>query len=335
VPDGITMTDLMPETTTENIRTALALAQLPKVGRVRLRKMLAALALDARTGEVNVAEAVRKCAAALKLGEFSPADIDMAVRKADELYVRCEALHVRVHAFAWPSYPQQLARLSDPPALLFSIGPMDSEEAPRVAVIGTRKPTEWGLRTAHACAAQIADAGGVVVSGLALGIDAASHAAVVEHHRPTWAVLAHGLHTVSPSSNRELAKQIVAEGGALLSEYAPGEPAQRFYFVERDRIQAGLVDAVLVIESDVGGGAMHTVRFAHEAGVPVWVTFPHEEMEIAETQATTLPEPHQGTWALLRTKNAVRVESAKALRRMLVEAREARRSSMPIGVPAT
>lgn len=318
------MTSLMPATATDNSRAALALAQLPKVGRVRLRKMLAALAPEARTGEVDVAEAVRKCAAALKLGDFSSTDVDIAVRKADELFAKCEALRVRVHAFAWPSYPQQLARLADPPALMFSIGPVDAEEKPRVAVIGTRHPTEWGLRTAHACAAQIAAAGGVVVSGLALGIDAASHAAVVEHHLPTWAVLAHGLHTVSPSSNRELAKQIVAEGGALLSEYAPGEPAQRFYFVERDRIQAGLVDAVLVIESGVDGGAMHTVRFAREAGIPVWVTFPQEETEVAERQATALPESHQGTWALLRTKNALRVANAKALRRMLAEAVAAR-----------
>jgi DNA processing protein len=316
----------MLETMTQNARAALALAQLPKVGRVRLRKMLSALSADALAGEVNVTDAVRRCSVTLKL-EFSASDIDTAVRRGDELYARCEAIHARVHAFTWPSYPRQLARLADPPALMFSIGPVDAEEKPRVAVIGTRHPTDWGLRTAHACATQIAAAGGVVVSGLALGIDAASHAAVVEHHCPTWAVLAHGLHTVSPSSNRELAREIVAEGGALLSEYAPGEPAQRFYFVERDRIQAGLVDAVLVIESGVDGGAMHTVRFAREAGIPVWVTFPQEEMDVAETRAMELPEPHQGTWALLRTKSAERIANAKALRQKMVEAMEARRAS--------
>jgi DNA processing protein len=321
------MIDRVQETMPQNARVALTLAQLPRIGRARLRKVLNALASDAWGNGVSITDALRRCSEALRIDGFSTTDIDMAARRADELWARCEALHVRVHAYGWPTYPAQLTRLADPPALLFSIGILDREHAPRVAVIGTRKPTEWGLRTAHACAAEIAAAGGVVVSGLALGIDAESHSAVVEHQCPTWAVLAHGLHTVSPSSNRELAKQIVAAGGALLSEYAPGEPAQRFYFVERDRIQAGLVDAVLVIESGVDGGAMHTVRFAHEAGVPVWVTFPHEELEIAETSATTLPEPHQGTWTLLRTKNAVRVASARALRRMLAEAIAARRTA--------
>lgn len=306
-----------------NTRTALALAQLPKVGRVRLRRMLACIAPDATSSEIDVAEAVRRCAR-LQLSAFSAADIDAARRLADEVFERCAALRIRVHAFQWSSYPAQLGRLSDPPALLFSVGTFPDGHAPRVAVIGTRKPTEWGLRTARACAAEVAAAGGVVVSGLALGIDAASHASAVEQHAPTWAVLAHGLHTVSPSSNRDLAKRIIEEGGALLSEYAPDEPAQRSYFVERDRIQAGLVDAVLVIESSNDGGAMHTVRFAQEAGVPVWVTVPNAESDLAETQANLLPESHQGTWGLLRSRAALRVPTAKALGRMLSEAVEAR-----------
>lgn len=320
------MTDHMQEPSANNTRLALALAELPKVGRVRLRRIFETLSDDVQHGDLNIHNTLRACSDALGLRELSASAIDTAVRKADEIYARCEALRVRVHAYRWTSYPQQLARLADPPALLFSIGPLDREQAPRVAVIGTRHPTEWGLKTARACAAQIAEAGGVVVSGLALGIDAASHAAVVECKAPTWAVLAHGLHTVSPASNRDLAKQIIEEGGALLSEYAPGEPAQRFYFVERDRIQAGLADAVLVIESGVDGGAMHTVRFARESGIPVWATFPNDEMDIAETQATTLPEAHQGTWALLRTKNAVRVSGAKTLRRLLQAAMESRAS---------
>ena len=154
-----------------------------------------------------------------------------------------------------------------------------------------------------------------MVSGLALGIDAAAQATSVEHQGPTWAVLAHGLHTVSPSSNRDLAKQIVNQGGALISEYPPGEPAQRHYFVERDRIQAGLSDAVLVIESDIDGGAMHTVRFAREARVPVWVTFPQTKMKTAN--GSDLPESQRGTWELLRKQAAIRVAGVKALDKMV------------------
>jgi DNA protecting protein DprA len=225
-------------------------------------------------------------------------------------------LGATVHFYGLPSYPSLLNRLSEPPALLFSIGQFDPSRKPRVAVIGTRKPTDWGLDTAKQCAGQITDTGGIVVSGLALGIDTAAQAATVEHHGTTWAVLAHGLHTVSPAaSNRELAKKIVEQGGALISEYPPGEPAQRHYFVERDRIQAGLSDAVLVIESDIGGGAMHTVRFAREARIPVWVTCPQAKMETASDN--DLPESQQGTWELLRTNMVTRVAGVKTLDQMV------------------
>jgi len=296
----------------ETIRTVLALSQLPRVGRVKLRQILIRLTSSGNE-ELSLPDIITR----LQLSEFSLADLDSALARADIVLDTCQSLGVSVHAFGSSSYPSQLNRLSEPPALLFSIGQFDPNRKPRVAVIGTRKPTPWGTKTAKACAAQIADAGGVVVSGLALGIDAVAQTASVEHQGPTWAVLAHGLHTVSPSSNRELAKQIVEHGGALISEYPPGESAQRHYFVERDRIQAGLADAVLVIESGIDGGAMHTVRFAQQARVPVWVTFPNTKLNT--TNARDLPEPQQGTWELLRANTATRVPSVKTLDKMVRE----------------
>jgi DNA processing protein len=299
----------MVETTTRSI---LALSELPRVGRVKLRTILTRLTSSSSAG-LPLPEMI----AQLQLSEFSQDDLDSALARADVMLDACHSLGVTIHAFGSSSYPSQLKRLSEPPALLFSIGRFDPNRKPRVAVIGTRKPTPWGRKTARACAAQIADAGGVVVSGLALGIDTVAQTASVEHQGPTWAVLAHGLHTVSPSSNRELAKQIAEQGGALISEYPPGESAQRHYFVERDRIQAGLSDAVLVIESGIDGGAMHTVQFARQARVPVWVTFPNTRLNT--TNARDLPEPQQGTWELLRVNTATRVRSVKALDKMVRE----------------
>ena len=294
----------------EAIQTVLALSQLPRVSRVRLRQACARLSWDEHAG-ASLSDVVAR----LQLSGFSTTDLDSARARADMLLDKCQSLAVMVHPFGSPSYPTQLERLSEPPALLFSKAPFDPKRKPRIAVIGTRKPTPWGTETAKACAGQIADAGGVVISGLALGIDAAAQAAAVEHNGPTWAVLAHGLHTISPSSNRELAKQIVEHGGVLISEYPPGEPAQRHYFVERDRIQAGLADAVLVIESGVDGGAMHTVRFAQQARVPVWVTFPTSKMQAMNR--SDLPESQQGTWELLRAMAATRVSSVKSLDKMV------------------
>jgi DNA processing protein len=298
----------------DNIRTVLALSSLPRVGRATLKNLLEQLKDRAKRklAFLEVVEELREM-----IPPFSRTDLDAAVARADELVIRCEALGVSVHPFGWPSYPSQLARLAKPPAILFSVGQFESSRNPRIAVIGTRKPTNWGLKTARACAAEVVEFNGVVVSGLALGIDAAAHAATVHHSGPTWAVLAHGLHTVSPSSNRELAKQIVEKGGALISEYPPGEPAQRHYFVERDRIQAGLCDAVLVIESGINGGSMHTVTFAQDAHVPVWVTFPQTKVHDAETRLDDLPETQQGTWQLLNARKASRVSTIKSLNRML------------------
>jgi DNA processing protein len=296
----------------DNTRTILALSRLPRIDRVRLRQILGRLASEG-DAELSMSDALTRTREYVP--EFSIVDLDAARAKADELLERCRRLGVTVHPYGWPSYPSQLQRLSEPPALLFSIGRFDFDRKPRIAVIGTRTPTPWGVKTARACAAQVAESQGVVVSGLALGIDAAAHEASLEQDGATWAVLAHGLHTVSPSSNRGLAKAIIDAGGALISEYAPGEPVQRRYFVERDRIQAGLTDAVLVIESGIDGGAMHTVRFAREARVPVWVTFPNAKIQTADRK--NLPEPQQGTWELLRANTGARVATVKGLGKMM------------------
>lgn len=288
-------------------KMALFLRYLPRVGRVRLREFLARLsALD--NEDLSPTDALRL----LRLPALST-DVDSALVRSDVLLEHCQSLDVMVHVFGSRSYPAQLARLANPPAVLFSIGRLDSDRRPRVAVIGTRKPTPWGLETAEACASEIVGEHGVVVSGLALGIDTAAQAASVDCHGVTWAVLAHGLHMVSPSSNRELARRILNDG-ALISEYPPGESARRHHFVERDRIQAGLSDAILVIESGVNGGAMHTVRFAQQAGVPVWVTFPSVD---SVSNHGELPESQRGTWELLRSKKATRVTTGGALRQMV------------------
>jgi DNA protecting protein DprA len=242
------------------------------------------------------------------VGELS---LTAAWDRAGWLLDECTRLGLRVLPFGWPTYPRQLCRLQDAPALLFVRGMLIPETRPRIAVVGTRHPSPWGARTAKACASYVAKVQGVVVSGLARGVDSAAHSGALEARGCTWAVLAHGL-AVAPSSNIELAHRIVEEGGALISEYRPGEPPQRFHFVERDRIQAGLADAVLVIETGTQGGSMHTVRFATSAGVPVWTTFPDKDLGIALKNPGQLKETQRGTWQLLRG-GASRVSTPRML----------------------
>jgi len=295
----------------EATRTALVLSLLPRVGRTRRRQHLARLFWN-RPGLVSsLTDAIER----MPGRQFSQADFNRALERADRILATCRSLGVTIHAFGSPSYPAQLERLAAPPVVLFSKGQFDPRRTPRVAVVGTRTPTSWGVRTSKTYAGLIADWGGVVVSGLARGIDRAAHAASIAHGGPTWAVLAHGLQTVFPESNRDLAKEIVVRGGALISEYPPDETPRPEYFVERDRIQAGLAEAVLVIETDLDGGAMHTARFARQAGVPVWVTLSQAGAETSRIR--DLPERQQGTWKLLRTHAAIRVPNQAAFNKLV------------------
>ena len=162
-------------------------------------------------------------------------------------------------------YPRRLRDIEDPPAVLFAKGRIEALNATSsVAIVGTRKPTQFGERAAQKAGRFAAESGMVVVSGLALGCDAKAHEGCVEGRGVGIAVLAHGLDKVYPAANRDLAEQILDYGGCLVSELPIGVKPARWTFAYRDRIQSGLSDGVLVIETDVKGGTMHTVDFSQK-----------------------------------------------------------------------
>ena len=162
-------------------------------------------------------------------------------------------------------YPGRLREIDDPPAVLFAKGRIEVlNAASSVAIVGTRKPTQFGERAAQKAGRFAAESGIVVVSGLALGCDAKAHEGCVEGRGLAIAVLAHGLDKVYPAANRDLAEQILGLGGCLVSELPIGVKPARWTFAYRDRIQSGLSDGVLVIETDVKGGTMHTVDFSQK-----------------------------------------------------------------------
>ena len=167
------------------------------------------------------------------------------------------------------NFPRELRESSDPPLLLHCLGDVSIIQDPGVAVIGTREPTQFGRDAARDLGRKLAEINRVVVSGLALGCDTGGHEGCLEGKGKTVAVLAHGLDTMYPPENRELAVRIMRDGGLLLSEYPFGITVRGPYFVERDRIQAALSEAVVVIETGTKGGTLHTVGFARENEVPV------------------------------------------------------------------
>jgi DNA processing protein len=159
-------------------------------------------------------------------------------------------------------FPFQLRSIPDPPVVLYVKGELSALVHPAIAVVGTRDPTSFGAAAAERLGANLGAKGFVVVSGLALGCDTAAHEGCLQSHGITVAVLAHGVDSVYPAKNRKLAHSIIDGGGALVSEYAPGIRPRPSYFVERDRLQSALSLGVIIVETDVEGGTMHTAGFA-------------------------------------------------------------------------
>lgn len=161
-------------------------------------------------------------------------------------------------------FPPQLQQIHGAPRLLYSRGAPLLREPLYVAIVGTRLPSEYGKKMAYLIAKHITEAGGVVVSGLAFGVDGLAHKAAVDLGRPTVAVLASGVDRVTPSTHTGLARDIVAHGGTLLSEYEAFDSAHKYRFLERNRIISGLCSATIVIEAKKKSGALITARHAFD-----------------------------------------------------------------------
>ncbi len=169
------------------------------------------------------------------------------------------------------AWPQRLDAQAAPPLVLFVRGdPAALRQAPSAAVVGSRTPTPYGLQAATDVGAAMARAGVVVWSGLARGIDGAAHEASVESRTPAVAVLAGGLGQLYPPEHRALAERIVDVGGCLITELPPDRRARRGHFVRRNRLLGAGPGAVVVVEASLTSGALHTARFAAEAGTDVY-----------------------------------------------------------------
>jgi DNA processing protein len=168
-----------------------------------------------------------------------------------------------------PGYPALLAGDHEAPPVLFSMGRLESLERPRVGLVGTRRATGYGRDVARELGRDLAGAGVAVVSGLATGIDGASHeGALAASAGPPVAVVGSGLDVAYPRHHRALWRR-VAEGGLVLSEAPLGARPEPWRFPARNRVIAALSQVLVVVESHAAGGSFHTVRAAAERGVPV------------------------------------------------------------------
>src|SRR5688572_8235522 len=169
-------------------------------------------------------------------------------------------------------FPEKLLTLHDAPKQLFVAGADLSEilQRPAVAIVGSRKVTSYGRAVTAQLAGELARAGVVIISGLAIGVDAIAHRAALDNHGLTIAVLPSSLDHIYPASHYALAQEIVDKGGALISEYPEGAAiAYKGNFIARNRIVSGLSDAVLITEAAEKSGTLHTADFALQQGKDV------------------------------------------------------------------
>lgn len=164
--------------------------------------------------------------------------------------------------FTDAAYPKRLTHCYDAPIMLYYKGSVDLNSTKFIAVVGTRNHSEYGKLVCEKLVADLAAHQVVIVSGLAYGIDTIAHRSAVHHHIPTIAILAHGLDRIYPSSNTNLAKQMLQNGG-LLTSFSNGTVPDKQNFPSRNRVTAGISDAIVVVESSSNGGSLITAELGN------------------------------------------------------------------------
>lgn len=248
----------------------LRLLETPGVGRESARRLLAAFGSPQAAVAASAAERRQVVASAQASALEQAAEGHDALLAATVNWLALEDGLIRhIVTLGDSDYPQALLESADPPLLLYAIGRIDLLAATSIAIVGSRHPTPQGRENARTFAGHLAGAGLSVVSGLALGIDAAAHAAAMDTQGSTIAVVGTGLDTVYPRRHHDLARRIAANG-LIVSEYSLGTPPLPARFPQRNRIIAGMTLGTLVVEATLQSGSLITARLAVEAGRDVF-----------------------------------------------------------------
>lgn len=193
----------------------------------------------------------------------------LLVKRAKTAALACQALGIKIELYGGKLYPPLLREICDPPFALYYRGALDVLFGKSVSVVGTRRLSPDGIKASRTFAYQAAQKGFCVVSGLAFGADGSAHQGAVDafydksaQRVQTAAVLAGGVDNIFPPSHKGLAGKIIQNGGVVLSECPPCVPAEKWRFVQRNRIIAALSKATVVIQAPPGSGAMLTADFA-------------------------------------------------------------------------
>jgi DNA processing protein len=238
----------------------LALTLVPHVGDARAKALVnyfgsAEAIFKARLMDLERVESMGTLAAA-SIKEFN----DFSLVEQEMAFI--EKYKIQTLFLNDKKYPQRLLQCFDSPAMLFYKGTADLNASKMVAIVGTRKCTDYGTSFTDKLVNILENENAVIVSGLAYGIDAAAHKAALKYKLPTVGVVAHGLNKMYPAAHADLAKEMLKQGGGILSEFFTSTKADIHHFPLRNRIVAGMCDATIVIESEIQGGSMITAKLA-------------------------------------------------------------------------
>ena len=240
----------------------LASTLLPGIGS-KLSKTLISYCGSAEAVFTSSVSAIRKIPG---IGEKSVATIaanrDTALRESEKILKACERKGIEVLHYTNERYPARLKQVADAPPIIYIRGNSSLNQPKAVAIVGTRKATEYGKRVTEEIVEQLRPHEPVIISGLAYGIDITAHKAALKHGLPTFGILAGGLDSIYPAVHKDIAMKMLDQG-ALISENKPGTTPDFHLFPERNRIIAGMADVVIVVEAAAKGGALITADIAY------------------------------------------------------------------------
>lgn len=260
-------------------RDILLLQSLKGFGNAAIRTIIAETTQYHHYSDDDLYEAIVQLCEAKKIRAQLPTrdEVSFAADNADRIIKLSEGLGIQMFSCLDEKFPYKLLNTvsekgkPDVPVLVHCLGNLDILEKSSLAIIGTRNPNEAGIKAADFFASEFASYGVNIISGLALGCDSIAHEAALSVNGSTTAILAGGLDSIYPKENRGLAERILCAGGLLISENPVFTQTNKYNLVARDRIQAALGDATLVIQTGVSGGTMHAAKATLSAGKPLFV----------------------------------------------------------------
>ena len=213
-----------------------------------------------------------------KLKKIIKGSINFNLKRAESIFNECQKYNYSIIKYSDKIYPINLKYIYSPPIILFATGKIEIlnrlKNTGSICVVGSRKTTKYGEQITKSLIKDLVKAGIIIISGFAVGIDAVAHRTALKEGGATIAVLGCGFNINYPLKNNELKEEMLNSNGLFLSEYPPNQEATRFTFPVRNRILAGISDAVLVTEAGAKSGSLITASFALEQGKDVFVV-PH------------------------------------------------------------